>query len=404
MEMYRGRGAKPRLCLWRRFFAHSGGGPPRHWLEMNWLEMELLGEKTAHHDKSANLREDVLRRLRNIACGALLAGALLALGVSNAARAMGARPSAATAGFRTLTVLDEAGGQSYNAALWYPARKAESEITDADWLIRCARNGKMADGVFPLVLVSHHSAGSKHSLHDLAAMLAHNGCVVLCLSHSGDNYREADLAFTPELLPVRARQAKRLLDLFLTLPEWGERIDRSRIAFVGVGTGAATALALSGAPLSAQGYDAYCAGNVADDVYCSQWVRSRMRGLDDAFATPPPVWKPRALLLVAPAYGMFFEPGAAAALSCPVMVFSAGKTGGHGEKDQTDFIMAALPGRARRKTLPEFAAEDFLAECPHSFDEPTVACGGPGSAAREIREEAFLHEAAAFLTQALGGG
>ena len=330
-----------------------------------------------------------------------LLGCFLVFVLSGAVQAMGSRAPAMTAGFKALTFLDEVKGQSCSAALWYPSHRAENEVNDADWIIQCARNGKIADGVFPLVIVSHGSAGSRHSLHDLAAMLAHNGCVVLCISHTGDNYRDADLAATPALVPVRTRQLERMLDLFLEMPEWREHIDVSRMAFVGLGTGAATVLALSGVPLNGHGYDAYCSENSGDGMYCSQWAQERMQGAESVFAAPLPVFKPRALLLITPGYGMLFESDSAKHITCPVMIFSAGMVYRYGGKGQAELVINALGGRAEHKVLSEFMEEDFLAKCPPSFDEPTAACGNPATPVREVREYDFLRDAVLFLTKAL---
>ena len=43
------------------------------------------------------------------------------------------------------------------------------------------------EGKHPLILLSHDSAGSRFSLHELASELARNGFVVLAFTHPGDN-------------------------------------------------------------------------------------------------------------------------------------------------------------------------------------------------------------------------
>lgn len=316
---------------------------------------------------------------------------------------MGARVPGITAGFSALTLLDEAGGRSYSAALWYPSHRVESEVTDADWVIRCGRNGKIVDGAFPLVLISHDSAGSKHSLHDLAAMLARHGFIVLCISHTGDNYRGVDLVFSPALIPSRVCQLKRMLDLFLAMPEWAEHVDTSRLAFVGMGTGASTVLALSGAPLNGVGYEAYCTQNPTDEMYCSQWALSRMRGAGAGLAVPLPKLEPKAMVLIAPEYGMLFEPGSARDLKCPVLIFGAGLSFRRGAANQAKLFMSALGERAMETVLPNFTAEDFLAKCPSSFDEPSAACGKVENPARRVRSRGFLERVTQFLARTVIG-
>ena len=98
---------------------------------------------------------------------------------------------------------------------------------------------------------------------------------------------------------------------------------------------------------------------------------------------------------------MLFEAVAARNLKCPVLVFSAGKVFRPEDKNQADLIMKAFGGQAEEKSLKEFTAEDFLAKCPPSFDEPTAACGKAETLARETRENAFLAKAVKFLMRAL---
>ena len=72
-------------------------------------------------------------------------------------------------GFRTLGQWDAENGLRLDVNIWYPSVRPARDIQYGPWEISAARGGKPVDGRFPLILLSHDTAGSRFSYHDTAA-------------------------------------------------------------------------------------------------------------------------------------------------------------------------------------------------------------------------------------------
>lgn len=259
-------------------------------------------------------------------CRATLRALLIILGL-----VLAALPSPVRAepflypGFMTLGIWEPDPGLRLDVALWYPTRRAPFEVKYDDWTFRVARGGKPVEGLHPLILLSHDSAGSRFSLHELAGALAQRGFVVAAATHTGDSLDDMDLLFTPDQLFTRTRHLRDLLDSLLRMPETSALIDPNRIGVLGVGPGGAAALLLGGARLDRDGWAGFCARTTAQDPYCAPWTRPLLErfaltsGLGKSQRDP----RIRAVAAVAPGYGMFFTPEGLSTLRTPLLLLRA---------------------------------------------------------------------------------
>jgi len=100
---------------------------------------------------------------------------------------------------------------------------------------------------FPLILLSHGSGGSGLQLAWLGTALAKAGYIAVAVDHPGNNAIDGNTAEGFVLWWERATDLSNVLDGMLADPEFGHRIDDSRIAAAGFSIGGYTALALAGA-------------------------------------------------------------------------------------------------------------------------------------------------------------
>ena len=325
------------------------------------------------------------------------------LAVPESSLALGSRSVRYTAGFRTMTLWDEQKDIRLEVGIWYPAQRAESQLNIQDWSLSAAGNAKEASGSFPLVLLSHDAGGGMLSYHDTAAELARQGFVVAAPTHNLDNFADSSGVFKPGRILDRPHELELVLSGILGAGSLSF-IDHNRIAVVGIGTGAATALTLAGGVPDFAAYSAYCAGPGIGEPYCSALAQQRM---DAASYLPESFDLPRvrisALVLAAPAYGMFFTRAGLAAVKQPTLVFAVKTDSLNKSASHADLIIRNLPAPPEVIRLEEDAV-DLLAPCAdYIIDFDGLACLPPDEKLLRERYADFNASLAVFLKSRLGG-
>lgn len=149
-------------------------------------------------------------------------------------------------------------------SVWYPAGSRTYAVPIGDNPIfhgtKALIGPKIADGKFPLVVLSHGSGGNMDSLGWLSSELALRGAMVLAVNHpgstSGDSSPRRSTRFSDRVHDLSAA-----LDLFLNDQEFGPKVDRSKIFSLGFSLGGGAALQSIGLTLKASKIGDYCADN-----------------------------------------------------------------------------------------------------------------------------------------------
>ncbi len=317
--------------------------------------------------------------------------------------ALGQRETRYTAGFRTMPLWDEHKNIYLEIGIWYPSQREESLLNLQDWSLSVAHNAKEAPGAFPLVLISHDAGGGMLSYGDTAADLARNGFVVMAPTHSLDNFADSSGIFNPAQILERPKELAFVLAATAGTDSL-RFIDYDRLAVLGVGSGAATALSLAGGLPDFKAYLNYCADIGDGEPYCSDLAQKRMR---DGEHLPPVSFdfsKPHisALILAAPACGMFFTRAGLVAVKQPVLIFTP----------KTDSINnAALHGELIKRNLPlppavvvlNSDSTNLLAPCAENIIEfDGLNCREADENALEQRQKEFNAPLLSFLKNLLG--
>lgn len=272
-------------------------------------------------------------------------------------------------GVKTLGIWLPESNVRLNINVWYPSVRKPAVVNYNPWKIFAARNGKEAVGRFPLILLSHDSPASRFSHHTLAAFLARSGFVVVAPTHHGDNSNDMQSLFTLRQLTQRVAQLKVTLDTVLRHPETMHLVDPERIGIVGFGTGATTALLLGGALLDKGGWPGYCEKAGSDDPYCSAWASARMNGFVDALPLKHSLADQRikAVVAVAPAYGMLFSQKSLAYFYPPLLLVSAEKDNINRAPFHADALRGLFSKVPQFFTLKDADAASLTAPCPPGF-------------------------------------
>lgn len=275
-------------------------------------------------------------------------------------------------GFRTLGVWTPTTGIRLDLAIWYPTNRSPSSIDYGNWTFSAARGAPPLTGQHPLVLLSHDSAGSRFSLHQLATALVQKGFVVAAPTHIGDNIDNMNLLFTGDQLIQRTRQLSATLDTLLSHSDTSSLIDPQRIGILGIGPGGTAALLLAGARLDPRGWGSYCSASSAriNDPYCSPWAKPRM----DKLAGTPGIeasFRDRRIRIaaaVAPTYCMFLTPKGLSRIHIPLLLLKAGKDRLNRPPLDVEALTHALPPHLTQfGILPDANAAALMSPCSENL-------------------------------------
>ena len=273
-------------------------------------------------------------------------------------------------GFRTLGQWDPESGLRLDVNLWYPSVRPARDIQYGPWEISAARGGKPVDGRFPLILLSHDTAGSRFSYHDTAAWLAASGFVVAAPTHPGDNTDNMDLLLTWHQLSNRVRELSSLIPLLLNDPESEPSIDPERIGVLGFGAGGTAALLLGGALPDCEGWRTYCSQAGKQDMYCNAWARNRMDGLCRSLPLTKSLADTRvkAVAAVAPGFGMLFNRDSFRWFYPPLLLMAASNDRLNNTALHARRIYDMAGKKSRWLVLDKADAGALMAPCPPALE------------------------------------
>lgn len=166
-----------------------------------------------------------------------------------------------SAGLRPLTISAPHHARALEGVMVYPGLDDGTAVAfgaNPVFVGAAMRKGAtLADGPFPVVLLSHGLGGNIRTLSWLAAGLAERGALVAMVNHpnstTGDFDMQAGLRHG-----TRAQDLSLVLDELLTDPDLAPMIDRTRIMAAGFSYGGWTALSLGGMRGNLERYRAHC--------------------------------------------------------------------------------------------------------------------------------------------------
>lgn len=188
--------------------------------------------------------------------------------------ARGTGPKLPHPGFRSIGLWDQSIPLRMDIAVWYPSSRLPGELLLEGWSIYVSRNGAGTPGKYPVILLSHGTAGSRLASHDLAAALARHGFMVIAPTHPTDNMDDTGGIHHAALFADRPRQLLLALMAVEQSPVLRPLMDRGRVGVLGVGAGAATALQLAGARPDLSRLASYCPDAPTENPLCSNWAKA----------------------------------------------------------------------------------------------------------------------------------
>ena len=314
------------------------------------------------------------------------------------------------AGYDRLTVTAPHRPEPLAASLWYPVGTPTYRGLIGDNAVfrgtQAFVGAGIADGRYPLVLISHGSGGNMDALSWLSSQLAARGVMVLGVNHPGSTTGDSSPRRSI-LLQDRAADLSAALDLVLADPAFAPHIDTSRIVAFGFSLGGTTALNLAGARMDRDLYQDYCArlGDKAHDCVFFAKGGVDLGALADAWEGDMRDPQVTAAIAVDPGMSHGFTPASVAALDMPVLLINLGGDDrwlagdvGHQGSDLTGRLPAA-----EYAVMAPANHFTFLAECKPGARELLIEegedpiCDDPAGTDRARAHAEIIDAVAAFL-------
>jgi predicted dienelactone hydrolase len=198
------------------------------------------------------------------------------------------------AGSRQIRVEDEAKGLSFPVLFLYPTEVPSAPTMLGPYSFDISPDAPVAEGRFPLVVVSHGNGGSHLLYRTITIHLARNGYVVAHLEHPGNNRNDNSLESTYENLVRRPRHVRLTIDA--VSQEFGAHVQPDNVAVMGHSMGGYAALAIAGG---------------------IPWSKDGKR----VEVTPDP--RVRALVLLAPGTAFYYPEDSLRDVKIPILLLTA---------------------------------------------------------------------------------
>ncbi|WP_436643817.1 alpha/beta hydrolase family protein [Microbaculum sp. FT89] len=185
---------------------------------------------------------------------------------------------------------------------------------------------EVADGRFPVVLLSHGSGGNMDGLSWLSSALAARGAMVLAVNHPGSTTGDSSPRRSVKL-DERAADLSVALDRLLETPVFADHIDRERIDALGFSLGGATALGLGGLRFDRELWGQYCDRLGPDAADCVFFAKGGIdySDLPDGFEAAMRDDRVSSVVAVDPGLSYAVTADSAAKTDVPVLFVSLGR-------------------------------------------------------------------------------
>lgn len=281
-------------------------------------------------------------------------------------------------------VHDAVQGADIPLALLYPARGEEHTEHFGPYSLDVALDAPPAEGVYPLVVISHGHSGTPWAYRELAKHLVLAGFVVALPAHTGNTRLDNSMAGTAANLANRPRHITLTIDAALKHAKLGAHIADTGVAIIGHSIGGYTALAAAGG---------------------EPWSGPYERKDSNALPEPVPVTpdaRIRSLVLLNPATFWFIAGGLR-----PVMVPILMRTGAEDDVTPIEHANKVIegvgdPSLIEHQDIPGAGHFAFMSKFPPEMTRPNFKPSqDPEGFDRETIQPQFFADVTQFLRKTL---
>lgn len=259
-----------------------------------------------------------------------------------------------------LVVTDPVAQRPMDVVAFFPSSSSPAEETSiGPYQVAASKSGEIGGSRYPVIVISHGSAGSMWSHHDLASALARKGNIVISVTHPGDNFRDTSQVGAVSNIYGRPAQITAVLNSALQNSMLAPHMDSQRIGFVGFSAGATTGLILAGAKPTFSRFENYCSQRPDDRHVCEAQGKIRNDRLELAPSVDPRI---RSLVLLAP-FSVMFPPEELKRIAVPALIFVGTQDKELSPSENAIALAHELTSKTTLEVIPNAGHFTFLAPC-----------------------------------------
>lgn len=176
----------------------------------------------------------------------------------------------------------------HDGGVWYPAGGGGKLTTMENPVFYGTPQldgADIADGKYPLILVSHGMGGNIFSISWLTAGLAQKGAIVVSVNHPASTTFDMDMTRMMDHW-TRAQDLSAALDMVLADERFSGHIDTNHIYVTGFSYGGWTALSMAGLTANVEGLADYCDRMINESGHCREMAQAQV----NLHAFDPAIW------------------------------------------------------------------------------------------------------------------
>ncbi|MBF0501708.1 MAG: alpha/beta fold hydrolase [Candidatus Riflebacteria bacterium] len=279
-------------------------------------------------------------------------------------------------GCHTILIKDETKSITSPALILYPTDIPSKPTMLGSFEVDVSTDAPVAQGRFPLIVISHGGGGSHLVYRTIGTHLAKNGYIVAMPEHPGNNRSNNELEGTHENLVNRPRHIRLTIDAISSDARYHDCVQVASTAIIGHSMGGYTALAVAGG---------------------IPWSKTRERV--DVVSDP----RVRALVLLAPATAFYYPEDSLRNVTVPILMLVA-------EHDditprwQAELVLDRVPDRTQVtfRVIENAGHLSFLSPFPlHMRNAKFLPSTDPNGFDREKFHEQLPAEILSFLDKQL---
>lgn len=305
-------------------------------------------------------------------------------------------------GFIKMEIFQNETNENIPVAVVYPTHSPSKIVKFGPFSMELSVGAAIAEGKFPVAVISHGSGGSNLGYRSIALTLVKQGFIVGMPLHPKNNYKNNTAEGTASNWLNRPKHIKSTIDALLINPKLSSSIDSNRISVVGHSAGGYTALAVAGG-IAETGHiiDLCESNNQLNEPFCGLVKKNKVKPIKIENQRDARV---KALVLMAPVGILFKSKDSLVQVDIPVLLLRPEMDSELTEPYQSEIIARNIKSKERLtyRTVANAGHYSFITPFPDVIkSELAVVAQDPEGFDRVEFHKTLGPEIANYLIDAL---